>query len=124
MNFFNAEDLFGYIANELNYSKKDLIRVLGTSSAIVSKWENHETIPSQEMYRKMLYFAKIMGVDCSEFTIKLYIESVLTYIYEDKYLLCFIDEQTNRAKIQRISDNESLWIDIESLTNKEINFFG
>ena len=124
MNFFNAEDLFGYIANELNYSKKDLIRVLGTSSASVSKWENHETIPSQEMYRKMLYFAKIMGVDCSKFTIKLYIESVLTYIYEDKYLLCFIDEQTNRAKIQRISDNESLWIDIESLTNKEIKFFG
>ena len=123
MSFFNAEDLFGYLANELNYSKKDLARTLGTSVSAATKWENHEGIPSQENYRKMLYFAKMMDVDCSDFTIELYIKAVLSYIYEDEYSLCDISHQTNKIKIQRRLDDCTIWIDLENLTNKKIKLF-
>lgn len=123
MSFFTAEDLFGYLANELNYSKKDLARALGTSVSTATKWENHESIPSQENYRKMLYLAKMMDVDCSDFTIELYIEAVLSYIYEDKYSFCNIIHQTNKVKLRNSLNDSTIWVDLENLTNKKMKLF-
>ena len=122
--FFSCEDLFEYIANELNYSQNELVHILGTSVPTVTKWKKHEAIPSQEMYRKMLHFAKLMGVDCDDFTIEMYIESVLTYVYDDNYsLVDDIDFQTNRANIQRNSDFKTKWVELELLTNKKVDLF-
>ena len=121
--FFTAEDLFEYIANELNYTKKELASFLGTSVATASKWKSHQAIPSQETYRKMLHFANLMEVDCSEFTISLYVESVLTYIYDDEYLLEDINSQTNKVYIRRASDNRTIWVELEKLTNKKVDLF-
>lgn len=121
--FFTSGDLFEYIANELNYTKKELISILGTSMATVSKWKNFESIPSQEMYRKMLHFAKIMNVDTSEFTMELYVENVLSYVYEDMYFLDYIDYQTNKVRIKRSSDGRPKRVELENLTNKKMDLF-
>lgn len=122
--FLGVEDLFGYIANELHYTKKELASILGTSVATVTKWEKYETIPSQEMYRRMLHFGKIMGVDCSEFTMEMYVTYVLSFVYEDDYsLIGEIDYTTNKAYIRRNADNTSKMIKLEELTNRKNDFF-
>ena len=118
---FTAEDLFEYIANELNYTRKELASFLGTSVATASKWKSHEAIPSQETYRKMLHFAKLMNVDCSEFTMELYAETVLSFIYEDEFSLDYIDYQTNKVRINRNSDGRPKWVELENLTNKKMD---
>lgn len=121
--FFTAGDLFEYIANELNYAKKELASFLGTTVATASKWKNHEAIPSQETYRKMLHFAKLMDVDCSEFTMELYVETVLSYIYEDEYSLDSIDYQTHKVRLKRNSNGRTKLVELENLTNKKTNLF-
>lgn len=117
-------DLFGYIANELNYTKKELASYLGTTGAMVSKWESYEAIPTQDMYRKMLHLAKIMDVDCSLFTIQMYIEAVLERVYEGCYsIYSEVNYRTNKVELLNVLNGELKWVEIEKLTNKKVDLF-
>lgn len=118
-----AEDLFAYIANELGYSQAYLSKCIGISVATVSKWNKHIVLPSQDMYRTMLHFAKLMNVDCSYFTIDLYIKRVLEIIYNDEYIQYQpIDWSTNRVFLCNIFNEEKKIVNIEDLTNKKVRF--
>ena len=122
--YLGVGDLFGYIANELNYTRRELASYLGTNGAMVSKWESNEAIPSQDMYRKMLHFAKIMDVDCSLFTIQMYIEAVLEQVYEGCYsIYSEINHRTNKVELLNVLNGELKWVEIEKITNKKFDLF-
>ena len=124
IDFLCAEDLFDYIMHELNYTKHQLVQILGTSVAMVNKWRNRTAIPSQEMYRKMLHFASLMNIDCSAFTMEKYVESALSFTYHDKYTMIEnIDYETNRVLVFRSDDLRTEWVDLEQITNKETPLF-
>lgn len=118
-----AEDLFAYIANELGYSQAYLAKCIGISVATVSKWNKHVALPTQDMYRTMLHFAKLMGVDCSYFTIDLYINRVIEIIYNDKYIQYQpIDWTYNRVFLRDTFNGEKKIVNVEDFTNKKANF--
>lgn len=118
-----AEDLFSYIANELGYSQSYLSQCLGTSVATVSKWNKHTVLPSQDMYRTMLHFGKLMDVDCSYFSIELYIERVLEMVYDKEFVQCEpIDWETNTIFLRNVFTDRKHRVKIEDLTNKKIKF--
>lgn len=116
-----AEDLFQYIANELGYSQAYLSKCIGVSVATVSKWNKHIALPSQDMYRTMLHFANIMGVDCSYFTIELYINRVIEVVYNDEYFQYQpIDWTRNRVFLRSAFNGERKIVNVEDFTNKKV----
>lgn len=118
-----AENLFNYIANELGYTQSYFAKCIGISVATVSKWNKHTAIPSQEMYRTMLHFAKLMEVNCDDFTIELYVSRVLELIYADEFVQYQpIDFNTNTVFLQNVETNKKYKVKIEDLTNKRSKF--
>jgi len=97
---------------------------MGTSVATVSKWNKHIALPSQDMYRTMLHFAKLMGVNCSYFTIDLYINRVIEIIYNDEYEQYQpIDWTCNRVFLRDVFSGEKKIVNVEDFTNKKVKFF-
>ena len=64
-----------------------------------------------------------MNVDCSEYTMELYVEYILSYIFEDEYSLIDINYDTNKAHIERNSDMKTMWVELEKITNKKVELF-
>ena len=118
-----AENLFSYIANELGYTQAHLAQCIGVSIATISKWNKHTALPSQDIYRTMLHFGKLMNVDCSYFTIELYIERVLEVVYNDEFVQYKpIDWSTNTVFLRNIFTDRKHSIGVEDFTNKKIKF--
>ena len=116
-----AEDLFSYLANELGYSQSYLSQCLGISVATASKWNKHTALPSQDMYRTMLHFGTLMNVDCSYFTIELYVGRVIEVVYNDEFVQYKpIDWSTNTVFIRNIFTDKTYRVGIEDFTNKKI----
>ena len=113
-------DLLEHIKHFTQMTQKDLADYLNINENDIRNWKKSKAIPSQYQVQTILNFARIMGVDISDFRWESYIESVFDVIYGNEYRICGpVEDNRFMVRMCRVRDGVEGVVSIEDITNKK-----